>query len=84
MRGGALGTGIGIGIGIGEAITSDIRPAYCYTHEFGKTITCYKRSAGGATCAGNCILSGDGTVIGKAPPTHRMVDGVSYRCTCEQ
>jgi hypothetical protein len=84
MRGGALGTGIGIGIGIGEAIRSDVQPNYCYTREFGKVVTCNKRTVGGATCAGKCILSGDGTVIGPSPPSHVMADGVSYLCSCGQ
>jgi hypothetical protein len=69
--------GVGIQVDVGQ-----IRPAYCYTHEYGGLVTCRKRSLNGETCAGDCILSGGGTNIGPAPPAHRMVAGVSYRCTC--
>ena len=77
LRKGEPSMGIQLNIGVG-----DVRPAYCYTHKFGGVITCKKRSLDGETCTGECILSGDGTVIGPAPPAHRMADGVSYRCQC--
>jgi hypothetical protein len=76
---GGIRPGVGIQLGIESG---QIRPAYCYTYEFGKVITCKKRSLDGETCTGQCILSGDGTAIGPAPPSHRVAAGVSYRCTC--
>ena len=73
------GSGPRIGI---EVDVRQIRPAYCYTHSFGGVVTCRKRSLDGETCQGDCILSGDGTTIGPAPPAHAKAPGVSYRCTC--
>ena len=68
-------------IGI-EVDVRQIRPAYCYTHSFGGVVTCRKRSLNGETCQGDCILSGNGTSIGPAPPARAKAPGVSYRCDC--